>query len=255
GSSSTWPPVADYAASGPFVTTRDVNTGPDGSFDVLRPAELGAMGHKHPIISWANGTLFALDEYVPLLSHWASHGFVVIASHSNSTAGGVTHQVGIEWLKAQNDAAQSAYFGKLDTTRIGAAGHSQGGGATIAAGAGEPKPVGIVTTLPLMPIANFEKDLTILGRQLVPMFNIVATMDNRDPAFAARLFDQANGELVQAAFIGVHEDAMNPAMKAPTLAWFRLRLMDDAQACGWFYPADSCRLCLDTTWQAVKYKP
>jgi len=250
-----WPKVDDYAALGAFETARDKNTGPDGTFDVFRPKTLGECARLHPIVSWANGTLFALDQYQALLTHWASHGFVVIASQSNTTAGGVTHKAGIDWLVEQNSKAGSSYFGVLDVAHIGAAGHSQGGGATIAAGAGEPAPSGIVTTLPLMPIANFEADLSILGRQLVPMFNIVATMDNRDPGFAARLFQQMNAELVQAAFIGVHEDAMNAAMAAPTLAWFRFRLMADASAGAYFYPPGTCSLCLDPAWKSVAYKP
>ena len=250
-----WPSVADYGAPGGFETTRDEDTGPEGTFDVFRPVVLGEGGRHHPIISWANGTLFSLDEYQALLTHWASHGFVVVASHSNSTAGGVTHKAGIDWLVAQSTDPQSIYFEVLDPSRIGAAGHSQGGGATIAAGAGEPAPSGIVTTVPLMPIPNFEQDLTILGRQLVPMFSIVATAEDRDPAFGARLLQEMNAELVQAAYIGVHEDAMNAAMNAPTLAWFRLRLMADTGAEGYFYPAETCLLCSDPGWASVAYKP
>jgi hypothetical protein len=252
---NAWPEVDDYGAVGAFETMRDADTGPDASFDVFRPVVLGENGRRHPIISWANGTLFSLDEYQALLTHWASHGFVVVASHSNSTAGGVTHKAGIDWLVAQSSDPQSMYFEVLDTSRIGAAGHSQGGGATIAAGAGEPAPSGIITTLPLMPIPNFEEDLTILGRQLVPMFSIVATEEDRDPAFAARLLQEMNAELVQAAYIGVHEDAMNAAMAAPTLAWFRLRLMADARAEGYFYPPETCLLCTDPGWESVVYKP
>ncbi len=252
---NAWPEVNDYGALGPFETVRDQDTGPDATFDVFRPALLGEGGRRHPIISWANGTLFALDEYQALLTHWASHGFVVVASHSNSTAGGVTHKAGIDWLVAQSSDPQSIYFEVLDPSRVGAAGHSQGGGATIAAGAGEPAPSGIITTLPLMPIPNFEEDLSILGRQLVPMFSIVATQEDRDPAFAGRLLEEMNAELVQAAFVGVHEDAMNPAMAAPTLAWFRLQLMADTTAGGYFYPADTCLLCTDPGWESVVYKP
>ena len=41
------------------------------------------------IISWANGTLYALDSYQNLLEHWASHGFVVIAGHTNTTTASI----------------------------------------------------------------------------------------------------------------------------------------------------------------------
>jgi Chlorophyllase enzyme len=256
GPPAPWPAVADYGAKGPFPITRDVNTGPGGAYDVFRPATLGAGGRRHPIISWANGTLFGIADYQKLLEHWASHGFVVIAGHTNTTAGGGTHKAGIDWLIAEAARAGSLTFGSLDTNKIGAAGHSQGGGATIAAGAQKAGPTKLVTTLPLMPILSFESDKTILGKQTVPMLNINATMDDRDPqgAIPNQIFDAANAELVQAAFIGIHEDAMTPAMFAPTLGWFRLRLMDDTAARAMFYPVPTCGLCTNAAWKQVRAK-
>ena len=251
-----WPVVTDYAAPGPFPITRDRNTGPGGAYDVFRPATFDPA-RKHPIISWANGTLFGLTDYQKLLEHWASHGFVVIAGHTNTTAGGATHKAGLDWLRAENARAGSPYLGALDGTRAGAAGHSQGGGATIAAGSNKPGTTGLVTTLPLMPLLSFESDKTIVARQLVPMLNINASMDNRDPAGAVanQIFEgaQAMG-LVQASFIGIHEDAMSAAMHRPTLAWFRLQLMGDERARALFYPAGSCELCKDAAWKQVRHK-
>jgi hypothetical protein len=251
-----WPAVANYGALGPFPVTREKNTGPGAAYDIFRPTTLGGGGRHHPIVSWANGTLFSLDDYQRLLTHWASHGFVVIAGHTNTTAGGATHKAAIDWLVAENARPGSATFDVLDTKHIGAAGHSQGGGATIAAGANRPGPVGLTTTLPLMPILSYESDKTIVGKQTAPMLDINATMDTRDPAGAVAdaIFTGANEELVQAAFIGIHEDAMGPAMLAPTLAWLRLRLMGDAAARVAFYPAGSCGLCQDKAWKTVRYQ-
>jgi len=253
-----WPAVVDYSAPGPFATTRENDTGPGGVYDILRPTGIGVtVTPKHPIISWANGTLYSVDDYAALLTHWASYGFVVIAAQTNTTAGGVTHKAGIDWLIAQNAAAGSEYFGVLDVTKIGAAGHSQGGGATIAAGANAPGPTHVIATLPMMPLLSFEADPTIVSRQVAIMFNINATMDVHDPtgAVADSIFAGAQtGELVQASFIGVHTDAMNVAMQGPTLAWFRLQLMGDEQARAVFYPSMTCGLCQNAAWQLVRYK-
>jgi hypothetical protein len=250
-----WPAVTDYGARGPFTVAREMNTGPGSAYDVFHPTPL-ADGRRHPIISWANGTLFALNDYQKLLEHWASHGFVVIAGHTSSTAGGGTHKTGIDWLVAENGGGNNIYAGTLDTAHVGAAGHSQGGGATIAAGAQKAGPLALTTTLPLMPILSYESDKTILGKQTAPMFNINATMDDRDPtgAIAEQIFTAAKAELVQAAYIGIHEDAMSAAMFAPTLAWFRLRLMGDTQARATFYPAGTCGLCtMSPAWKQVRY--
>ena len=256
GASGAWPRIDDYAAPGPLMVRHDVNTGPGAVYDVFRPTVLGGDARKHPIISWANGTLFGIPDYQKLLEHWASHGFVVIAAQSRSTGGGATHKAGIDWLVAENGRAGSPFAGALDTKAIGAAGHSQGGGATIAAGSNKPAAAGIVATLPLMPILSFETDKTIVSRQTAPMLNINATMDDRDPtgAIAKQIYDGANRELVQAAFIGIHEDAMAAAMHGPTLAWFRLHLMGDDRAKALFYPATTCGLCRNTAWREVRYK-
>jgi hypothetical protein len=255
GPAPGWPPVSDYSARGPYAVTRDSNTGPGGAYDVFRPATFDPQ-RKHPIISWANGTLFGITDYQKLLEHWASHGFVVIAGHTNTTAGGGTHKAGIDWLVAENGRSGGPYFGALDGKKIGAAGHSQGGGATIAAGSDKPGPTGLVTTLPLMPLLSFEQDKTIVGKQLAPMFNINASMDNRDPsgAVANQIFDGAKMALVQASFIGVHEDAMSAAMHRPTLAWFRLYLMGDEAARPLFFPPATCDLCKDPAWKQVRHK-
>lgn len=252
-----WPAVADYGAPGPFTVARDMNTGPGGAYDVFRPSTLGGANRRNPIVSWANGTLFSLADYQKLLEHWASHGLVVIAGHTNTTAGGGTHKAAIDWLIAENARAGSPFFGVLDTLHVAASGHSQGGGATIAAGAQKPGPLALTTTLPLMPILSFESDTSIVGKQTAPMFNINATMDTRDPtgAVAMQIYTAAKTELVQAAFIGIHEDAfMSAAMLAPTLAWFRLRLMGDAQARPLFYPTGTCGLCRDPAWKQVRYQ-
>jgi chlorophyllase-like protein len=254
---AAWPAVTDYSTAGPFTPTRQVDVGPGAAYDVFQPTILGAENRKHPIISWANGTLYSVDDYAPLLQHWASHGFVVIANHTNTTAGGGTHKAGIDWMVSEDARPASPYFGVLDVTKIGAAGHSQGGGATIAAGANAPGTTGITTTIPLMALLSFETDPTIVSRQLVPMFDIVATMDVHDPTgmIANQIYDgAATNELVQGAFIGVHEDAMNAKMHAPTVAWFRWKLMADVQAKAFFYPVSTCSLCQNADWKSVRYK-
>jgi hypothetical protein len=106
-----------------------------------------------------------------------------------------------------------------------------------------------------MPILSYESDKSILGKQTAPMLNINATMDDRDPtgAIANQIFDAAKAELVQAAYIGIHEDAMSTAMFAPTLAWFRLRLMGDTAARPTFYPPGTCGLCTSAAWKQVRF--
>ena len=246
-----WPSVTDFDAPGPFAISHERNVGPEGAYDIVRPAQLGEAGRKHPIVSWNNGTLYQIDRYQDLLDHWASHGFVVIGGHTNSTAGGAVHEAAIEWIVAENEREGSAYFGMLDPSRIGASGHSQGGGATITAGAGIPSPMGIVTTMPLMPISRFEP--AHLGQQPVPMLIVSATEDERANEIADQALSVVTTELVDAQFVGVHADAMNPGIHGATVAWLRYQLMGDERARAEFYPAGTCGLCDDSRWERLRY--
>ena len=247
-----WPSVTDFSASGPFAIERETNVGPNAAYDIVRPMQLGEGGREHPIISWNNGTLYQIDRYQHLLDHWASHGFVVMGAHTNRTAGGAVHKTAIDWLVAESGRAGSAYFGMLDLTKIGAAGHSQGGGATITAGANIPGPSGIVTTMPLMPISAFERPH--LAQHTASMLIVSATDDGRANRVADQAFADVTTELVDAQFVGVHEDAMNPGIQGATVAWFRYQLMGDVAAKAQFYPLPTCGLCRDDTWMRLRHK-
>src|SRR5690348_17265038 len=53
---AAFPAVTDFAASGPYATTKETNTGPNGAYTLFRPTTLGEGGLKHPILTWGNGT-------------------------------------------------------------------------------------------------------------------------------------------------------------------------------------------------------
>jgi len=249
---ATWPSVSNFAARGPFAITRETGVGPNAGYDIVRPAQLGAEGRKHPIISWNNGTRYAISEYQAMLDHWASHGFVVMGAHTNTTRGGAVHKAAIDWLVAENGRAGSAYAGMLDLTKIGAAGHSQGAGATITAGANIPGPMGITTSIVILPISAFERPH--LAQHRAPMLLISATEDPRANTVAEQALADVTTEYVDAQWVGVHEDASHPGMHGPTVAWFRYQLMGDAAARAQFYPAGSCGLCSADGWRRLQHK-
>jgi pimeloyl-ACP methyl ester carboxylesterase len=113
-----------YSDAGPYATTyKRVD-----DFTIFYPSQLEGY---HPIITWGNGTMAPTVIYSPFLTHLASWGFVVIASHSVLTLSGEDLIAGIDYLIEQNDTATSEFYGMLDTDRIGTAGHSQGGGGAI----------------------------------------------------------------------------------------------------------------------------
>lgn len=140
GSPQTLPTITDYAAAGPFETTVEPGSGPDGNFTIYRPDPLGADGFLHSPIIFGPGIATScapngsLNIYTELLNHFASHGFVTICANSltggpNAPGNLSAMQAGLEWLIEQN--TQSGVFqGKLASDRAIAMGYSIGATAS-----------------------------------------------------------------------------------------------------------------------------
>jgi hypothetical protein len=102
------------------------------------PGMLGKDGVEHPIIVWTNGATGTTSFYRPMLEHFASHGFFVVAdkaSGGNHDPEIVEQKAGVDWVIAESERAGSAYAGKLDVARIAVAGHSLGSVSSFATAA------------------------------------------------------------------------------------------------------------------------
>jgi hypothetical protein len=122
---------ADPVGSAELKNIRDLDL---ALYSVFYP---GCMpdGEKFPLITWGNGTCAMPEGYGPLLRNVASHGYIVVAPNSRYVAGGEEQLRGVDFMLAENDKPSSKYYQKVDTTKIGAMGHSQGASATAAAAA------------------------------------------------------------------------------------------------------------------------
>jgi hypothetical protein len=248
----TLPAATDYGARGPYAVTIVKNTGPDGQYTMFRPASLGGGGFLHPPLSWGNGITTTPDFYVELLSTFASHGFVVIASiSSNVTAALMTS--GLDWLLAQN-AAAGDFQGKLATKCAATVGYSLGGGAAVTSGSH----AAVVTTVsfhglqgsaeklhgPLLLFTSTADGFVTKASYVQPCYNrstvvptIMATLQVNAPAdFAGHLYP-----------LGGAGDE-----RAPAVAWLRYWVYGDLDAKSWFYGAD-CKLC-KTPWTDIQRK-
>jgi hypothetical protein len=112
-----------------LLNLRDVDF---GLYTIFRPACFKA-GETYPLITWANGTCGEIAGYAPLLASLASHGFVIIASNSTWTNTLPTNRVqlrALDYAEALNEDPSSVFYQRLDMTKVGAMGHSQGAAAT-----------------------------------------------------------------------------------------------------------------------------
>jgi hypothetical protein len=252
----TWP-AADPTAAGPFATVTENDVGPEAGeaddtgavpkFTLFRPKDLAQGGLCHPVITWGNGTGATPSAYRSLLTLFASHGFVVIASNNKNVAKGDPKPmlVGVGWVLEQNENAASPLYHRIDATHIGATGHSQGAMATSQA-AGDSR---VTTNVPIEG-AQTQRNLhgpsmffcggqdTIVGcTGAQSALTAVTTL----PALYAEYLSVDHGSWM--SFNG------KPSVVDSTVnAWMRVHLMGDESLKSWFY-GPACKLCMDSGWQ------
>jgi len=117
-----------------------------------------ALGDEpFPVIVWANGWggnnvagETTTDWYKWMLQKWAVEGpYVVIAANAWSAREDDVLRC-LQWIVDQNEEG-GEYEGLVDTAKIGLAGHSQGAGAVVKAGNGDPNGFEITAVLAMNP--------------------------------------------------------------------------------------------------------
>jgi hypothetical protein len=126
-------------AQSPALTAQLLGTSQNGVkldfalYTVYRPATWPS--HPVPVITWGNGTCAQPEGYGALLRYVASYGFFVVAANSREVGMGTPPPMlhALDYAAAANKDPKSPYYQKLDMTKVGAMGHSQGGAATATA--------------------------------------------------------------------------------------------------------------------------
>jgi len=244
----TFPSVTSFSARGPFATTQQAL----GTCTVFRPTTLGQGGVTHPVIVWGNGTGASPSSYSTLLSHLASHGFIVAAANTSNAGNGSQMLTCLNNVTNANNTTGSVFFHRVDTARVGASGHSQGGAGTIMAG----RDARISVTAPVQPYLGFIPgggtfSSASIGQQRGPMLLLSGSADtiavpgiNQQP-----VFNGVNTHVFWATRSGAsHFEPVGDGgdFRGPITAWFRAHLMDDAQANAVFEAP--CTLCSTAGW-------
>ena len=270
-------PSADPTKAGPFQVTSEKNVGPlagvvpdpiygdeQQRFNVYRPSNLADSGYCHPILIWANGYRDNPEQnppecvvdsgsnqwcgqYLPMLNHLASHGFVVVAPLSTATGSGdpLPTIVGLDWILEQAEDASSPYYHHLDTTNIGQLGHSFGGMSTCLS-ASEPRYKALATICGTTELSGVHTPMLFFcggNDETVECDGVRATFATvtDQPAFFLNELNADHGSWVYQGANGVSLSA--------AAAWFRVHLMNDTANRNFFYGAN-CKFCTDNRAQA-----
>jgi hypothetical protein len=272
--STEWP-TADPTAAGPFEVEADKGVGPlagivndpiygeQQRFNVYRPKNLATSGYLHPILIWANGYTDNPEQnppkcitdaasnkwcgqYLPMMNHLASHGFVVVASLSTATGSKGPDSllptiVGMNWIIEQNEDTSSPYYHCLDTSKIGQLGHSYGGMSTCMSAA-DPRYKALATICGTRTLSGVHtpmmffcggQDGTVSCSSVKTTF---LTVTNQ-PAFYIDELNSDHGSWVYQGASGVSLSSC--------AAWFRVFLMADTANREYFY-GSSCKFCSDS---------
>jgi len=126
--------VPDFSAPGPYEVEvlREAGCcdGKDHPFDYYLPVR-GAADARLPLLVWGNGSWASPEKYDYVLRHIASWGFAVVVSHDNRAADGQSLLDAVEHALAAAGETDSPLAGRIDSGRIGVAGHSQGAGGAM----------------------------------------------------------------------------------------------------------------------------
>jgi dienelactone hydrolase len=239
----TYNPQTDFSQKGPFRTTTMRMT----NHTVYYPQSLGDNGMKHPVILWGNGTGATPSSYTGILSHLASYGFVVIAANTTMAGSGEEMIQGLDIMISENNKPESVFYNKINTSEIGATGHSQGGIGTVAAAMKDSR---IVCSAPLMGTK------TGIGSLKSPVLAIAGSRDTIvSPTLVKRIYSSATGTAVYAELQG--SSHMTPVGISPSkeilnyvTAWFRLYLMNDDALQGVFFDSNS-GINADSDWKVT----
>lgn len=209
-------------------------------YTVYRPSNWES-GKAYPVITWGNGTCAQPEGYGALLRYVASQGFVVIAANSRYVGSNNAMTMALDYIFAANDDTDSPYYQRIDTDRVGAMGHSQGGGATVIA-------------------ANDDRIKTVIvfnglsgGNPVKPFLAITGERDIGSPtAESLRDTTSTSAEsaylffnmVPQAGILDGHLTLMTEPTRVTelTVKWFEYMLNADQGARDWFV-GDNCTLC------------
>ena len=265
-------PTANPTAAGPFEVAADKGVGPlagytpdpiygdqQQRFNIYRPKNLASSGYCHPVLVWANGhtdnpeqnpPLCVTDsgankwcgQYLPMMNHLASHGFVVIASLSTTTSRGdpLPTIAGLDWLLQQSETSSSPYYHRLDTANIGQLGHSEGAMSTCMV-ASEPRYKALAALCGTRALSGVHTPMLFFcgGKDTVVkcdgVRDVFLTVKDQ-PAFFINELNSDHGSWVYQGAKGVSLSL--------AAAWFRVHLMGDTANRKYFY-GPSCTFCTD----------
>ncbi len=211
---------------------------------VYYPKNLTVSSKTYPVVVWANGTAVQSGFYEDLLKEFADGGYIVVANNETMSADGTAQIASMEYIIAQNDNQSSVFYHKVNTDKIGAAGHSQGGRSSVNAASAD----GRFDCVLSIAGSNYKQEAEKL---YAPALFFTGTRDMvvTSAQWVKPAYDVCKGPAVYASLVnGIHTScASDPSVYSGyAVKWFDLWLKDDSGAKQTF--AAGGELSSDSAW-------
>ena len=262
----TSPIEKKYATNGSYAVTHESHDATEprvGQHQVWYPSEVATSNHRWPVVVLANGSGVNASRYEVIFRHMASWGFIVVGNEDAGSWDGMTTIISLQHVLDLDKDASSPLHGKVDTTAIGLAGHSQGGVAVFNAATmydlshlfkaicpQSPTGLELAEALkwPYHPSLVNAPTLIMAGTGAADSATIcpLASMQQN--------YDSIGGQPVMMGRIkGIdHGDVLSRG-EAYTTAWMRYWLCGDTEAARCFV-GDDAEMIGNSQWQDVKHK-
>lgn len=220
------------------------------TYIVYYMSELLTHNSKYPIVSWANGTGCPPSLYDGLLRELACAGFIVVASSETMAADGTAQIAAIDFVISENCNKSSALYNKVNSSKIGVIGHSQGGRSSVNAGASDSR----ITCVLSLAGSNFVEEAEKLSK---PVLFMAGSKDKVvDPQkWIVTAFDAVKGPAVYASLNGaIHTTCCsNPtAYSNYAINWFNAWSYNDGNLKSMF--TDGGAFSQDSAWSGYMSK-
>ena len=101
------------------------------NWTIAYPKTLEEKTEHFPTVIMVNGTYTPASDYLPVLEHLASWGFIVVGNEDFQSGSGESTALTLDFLLTLAKDKTSIFYNKIDLEHIGVNGHSQGGAGAI----------------------------------------------------------------------------------------------------------------------------
>ena len=217
---------------------------------VYYPDSLKSSKKTLPVIAFANGTGCSYTLYEKLLKEIAAGGYIVVANNETMSADGTAQISSLDFVLAENANKSSVLYKKVNTSKLGVAGHSQGGRSSVNAAVKDSR----ITCVVSLAGSNYVEEAEPLS---TPAFFITGTKDMivSSSQWVKPAYDVSKGPAVYASLKnGVHTTCCSDPGRYTyyILEWFDIYLKGDNGAKAIF--KEGGKLSTDDEWTGFACK-